>query len=91
MSGFSAVPGGFTNPYAGTISSGGTTTRYVERVYIYNGVRKIQRIYSHMIPEDFVMSMAKAEAAAFKMDEAVTINEYEQRVKNTVAFLNMEV
>lgn len=82
---------GFSPSYLATISTGGTTSRYVERAYIYNGVRKVQRIYSHMIPEDFVTSLAKAEAAAFKMDEAVTINEYEERVKNTIAFLNMEI
>ncbi len=66
-------------------------TRYIERVFIYNGVRKIERIYSHMVPEDFVSQMAKAEAAAFKMKEAVKINEYSKRVKDSVAYLAMEV
>jgi len=44
-----------------------------------------------MIPEDFVSNLAKAEAAGFKMTEAVTTKEYPQQSKDAIAFLNLEI
>jgi len=65
--------------------------RYREQIFIYNGVRKIIRVFDQMIPEDFMFNMIKAEAAAFKMKEPATRKEYPQSAKDAIAFLDLEI
>jgi hypothetical protein len=67
------------------------TDRYQETVWIYDGIRYIERAYSHRIPEDFINNLTKAEAASFVMKDPVTVHPSDQTVKDSIAFLNLEI